>query len=147
MSSPEASPTPRMRALKVTRGQIVARGLTNRCANCGEPTLFQPGMHFRINERCANCGLKFDRGDGFFLGPFVINYTVTAACFIVPALLLSVFDVIGRIATFVAVGGCAFVIPILLYRRSWSWWLMAYFYFLPEKLPKNHSDLREDQEE
>jgi uncharacterized protein (DUF983 family) len=133
--------------MKVTRGQIIARGLTNRCANCGGHTLFKPGMHFRINERCADCGLKFDRGDGFFLGPFVINYTVTAICFIVPVILLSAFGVIGRVATFAAVGAGALAIPILLYRRSWSWWLMTYFYFLPHKLPDNRDGLHEDDDE
>ena len=133
--------------MKVTRGQIVSRGLTNCCANCGRRTLFPPGWHFRINERCANCGLKFDRGDGFFLGPFVINYTVTAACFVVPVMLLNVAGAIGRVTTYVAVGLGAIGLPMLLYRRSWSWWLMAYFYFLPEKLPNNRDGARDDGEE
>ena len=133
--------------MNVTRGQIVARGLANRCANCGGHTLFQPGMHFRINERCADCGLKFDRGDGFFLGPFVINYTVTVAVFIVPVLLLNLSGAIGTIPAIVAAGAGALLIPILLYRRSWSWWLMTYFYFLPKKLPNNRDNLPTDDEE
>lgn len=133
--------------MKVTRSQIVARGLANRCANCGGRTLFRPGMHFRINERCSDCGLKFDRGEGFFLGPFVINYTVTVAVFIVPVILLSAFGAIGTATAILAAVAGAVVIPITLYRVSWSWWLMTYFYFLPKKLPKNHDALREDQEE
>lgn len=40
----------------------------------------------------------------------------------------------------------AVVIPVLLYRRSWSWWLMAYFYFLPHKLPNNQDAPRDDEE-
>jgi hypothetical protein len=49
--------------------------------------------------------------------------------------------------TLVLAGLGALVIPALLYRRSWSWWLMVYFYFLPQKLPNNHDELREDEEE
>jgi hypothetical protein len=41
----------------------------------------------------------------------------------------------------------AIVLPVLLYRRSWSWWLMVYFYFLPQKLLNNRDELHEDEEE
>src|SRR5882724_2733092 len=109
--------------MPVTRRQIIRRGLSGHCPNCGGHTLFPPGAHFTIHERCANCGLKFNRGEGFFLGPFVINGTMTAI---------------------IAAGTGAFVLPLLLYRRSWSWWLLAYFFFLPQKLPQNHDALRED---
>ncbi len=132
----------------VSRNQIVTRGLTGRCPNCGSAhALFKPGSHFKINDECPACGLKLDRGDGFFLGPFVINYTVTIAVFIVPVILLSIFNVIGSL-TAIALGGLGGLgIPLLLYRTSWSWWLMTYFYFLPEKLPNNRGALREDGEE
>ena len=133
--------------MKVTRGQIVARGWAGQCSNCGGATLFPPGAGFKISERCAQCGLKFDRGDGFFLGPFVINYTVTVAFLIVPIILLNAARVIGPGTTLACAGGVALGVPVLLYRRSWSWWLMAYFYFLPQKLPANRDAQREDEEE
>ncbi|MCX6955096.1 MAG: DUF983 domain-containing protein [Verrucomicrobia bacterium] len=133
--------------MPVTRPQIVSRGLKNCCPNCGHQTLFQPGTRFTLNHECPDCGLKLDRGDGFFLGPFVINYTFTIACFIVPVILLSIFGVIGP-ATAIALGGaCALVVPLLLYRTSWSWWLMTYFYFLPQKLPANRTDASDSDEE
>ena len=133
--------------MPVSRWTIISRGLSNHCPNCGKATLFSPAAHFTINPRCAECGLKFDRGDGFFLGPFVINYTVIVVTFIIPVILLSVF---GFIRTSVALGLAAFGatgLPILLYRRSWSWWLMAYFFFLPQKLPQNRNESHEDEEE
>ena len=133
--------------MTVTRGQIVSRGLRNQCPNCGAATLFPPGMSFKINERCGSCRLKFDRGEGFFLGPFVINYTLTVAGFIVPVILLNVRGVLGTTATVTAAALGATLIPVLLYRRSWGWWLMAYFYFLPQKLSANSNELHEDQEE
>lgn len=46
-----------------------------------------------------------------------------------------------------AIALAALVIPTLLYRRSWGWWLTAYFYFLPQKLPNNHGADGEDLEE
>ena len=132
--------------MNVTRGQIIARGFANRCPNCGGHTLFQPGARFRINPRCPGCGLKFDRGDGFFLGPFVINYSVTVFGFVAPVILLYFFRKIGPLTTLIAAGLGTFGLPILFYRRSWSWWLMIYFYFLPGKLTNNHEGLEDDEE-
>ena len=54
--------------MKVTRLQIVARGLSNRCPNCGGRTLFREGTLFQVNAACPRCGLKIERDDGFFLG-------------------------------------------------------------------------------
>lgn len=133
--------------MPVSRNQIIARGLHHACPNCGARSLFQPGRHFTVNRACPHCGLKLDRGDGFFLGPFVISYTVTVAFAIVPVIVLSVFGVIGTATAITLGGACALAVPLLLYRTSWSWWLMCYFYFLPEKLPNNRGALREDEEE
>ena len=91
--------------------------------------------------------MKFDRGEGFFLGPFVINYTVTVALFIVPVILLHVSGRLGLATTIEAAGAGAIFLRMLLYRRSWSWWLMGYFYFILQKLPKNRGALGEDAEE
>jgi uncharacterized protein (DUF983 family) len=133
--------------MNVTRRQILARGLANECPNCGGHTLFQPAARFRINPRCTHCGLKFDRGDGFFLGPFVLNYGVTVFGFVAPVILLYFFRRIGPWPTFLATAAGVLVLPVLLYRASWSWWLMLYFYFLPERLTANRSDQSADDEE
>ncbi|MGA3007996.1 MAG: DUF983 domain-containing protein [Opitutaceae bacterium] len=133
--------------MPVTRGQIIARGLSHRCPNCGAQTLFKEGAYFKIDERCARCGLRFDRGDGFFLGPFVINYGVIAFGFVLPILFLYAMGVLKPVAAIATSATGAVLLPVLLYRLSWSWWLMAYFYFLPQKLPDNRDALREDEEE
>ena len=133
--------------MQVTRIQIIERGLANHCCNCGADTLFKPGRLFGVNESCANCGMKFDRGDGFFLGPFVMNYGVTVFGFVLPVIGLYLFHHLGGPAAITLAGAGAVVLPALLYRRSWSWWLTGYFYFLPTKLPANHDELREDEEE
>lgn len=81
--------------------------------------------------------MTLDPGGGFWLGPWVINYTVTAVCFVSPILVLGIRDVLPlKLAIALAVTG-GLVIPLLLYRRSWSCWLMLYFFFFPYKLPAN----------
>ena len=91
--------------MKVTRAQIVARGLTNRCPNCGGHTLFRAGTLFEVNAECPNCGLKIERDEGFFLGSLSLNYGVTLVCFLTPVLLLWYYDVLGdKLA--IACDGC-----------------------------------------
>jgi uncharacterized protein (DUF983 family) len=125
--------------MKVTRLQIVARGLTNRCPNCGRRTLFVPGKPFTVNKNCPACGfvIERDNDEGFFLGSLSLNYGVTLVGFLLPVLLLAYNDVIGvTTATVLAIVG-AVGVPMLLYRPSRSWWLMNYYLFLPHHLPAN----------
>jgi uncharacterized protein (DUF983 family) len=122
--------------MNVTRAQIIRRGLANRCPNCGERTLFPP-RSFRVHRRCPSCGTGFDRGEGFFLGPFVLNYTVCVFFFVLPAILLGSAGVIPWGVALVLAGLGCLVLPALLYRRMWSAWLMLYFYFIPQRLPAN----------
>jgi uncharacterized protein (DUF983 family) len=120
----------------VTRGQILSRGVANECPNCATKTLFPAGS-FRIHRRCPRCGLLLDPGEGFFLGPLVINYTLTVFGFVLPLIWVGIsgFIPLGPALAVAVVGGLG--IPVLLYRRSWGWWLMIYFFFLPDKLPAN----------
>lgn len=121
---------------RVTRGQIVSRGLSNRCPNCGHHSLFPP-RSLRIHPECPDCGARLETGEGSFLGPWTLNYTVTVFLFIVPSIVLAVREVIPwSVGIGLAVFGCL-GLPFLLYRASWSWWIMLYYYFSPEKLPAN----------
>jgi uncharacterized protein (DUF983 family) len=123
--------------MSVTRAQIIQRGLSRQCPNCGRPHTLFPPRSFRVHRRCPVCGTGFDRGEGFFLGPWVINYTFVVFGFVLPAIVLGVRGFIPWSATLlIAAFGCT-VIPFLLYRSTWSWWLMLYFYFLPDHLPAN----------
>ncbi|HVU34365.1 MAG TPA: DUF983 domain-containing protein [Opitutaceae bacterium] len=126
-------------AFKVTRAQIVARGLTNRCPNCGGRTLFKPGTLFQVNESCPVCGFPINRGtdEGFYLGSLSLNYGVTLVCFLLPLALLAYHGVIGATAAIVTALVGAVVVPALLYRPSRSWWLMNYYFFFPQHLPAN----------
>ncbi|MBL9206616.1 MAG: DUF983 domain-containing protein [Opitutaceae bacterium] len=123
--------------MQVTRGQIVARGLSHRCPNCGEHTLFKAGTWFELNRTCPSCRLKLERDEGSFLGAMSLNYGVTLVGFLVPVLLLYLFGVISGMTASVVAGMGAVLVPALFYRSSRSWWLMNYYLVLPHHLPAN----------
>ena len=125
--------------MTVTRGQIVARGLTNRCPNCGGAGLFEPGHLFRVRRACPECGFRVERDndEGFFLGSMSLNYGVTIVGFLVPVMLLAYYKVIGTTVAIVLAGIGAILVPALLYRSSRSWWLMNYYLIFPHHLPAN----------
>lgn len=123
---------------KVTKTQIVLRGLRNQCPNCGGSSLFEKGV--KPYRRCPNCGVAFDRGEGFYLGAMCVNYAVTILFYLIPLLFLAVYGVLETQTAIVLGVVGSFVFPLLFYRSSRSWWLMSYFYFLPQELPANRPD-------
>ncbi|MFM1851406.1 MAG: hypothetical protein RIS54_1090 [Verrucomicrobiota bacterium] len=133
--------------MHVTRVQIVQRGLANRCPNCGNRTLFREGTLFEVNAECPACGLKLERDEGFFLGSLSLNYGVTLVVFLLPVMLLAFAGVIGATTAIVLAGVGAIGFPVLFYRSSRSWWLMAYYYFLPHHLPANQRPIAPDEDE
>jgi predicted RNA-binding Zn-ribbon protein involved in translation (DUF1610 family) len=135
--------------LKVTRLQIVTRGLTNCCPNCGGRTLFRADARFRLNPECPACGFAFERGkdEGFFLGSMSLNYGVTLVAYLLPLALLAYHGVLSLQVAAVLAGVGALGVPALLYRPSRSWWLMNYYFFLPHHLPANGGTGRAGQDD
>ena len=129
--------------MKVTRMQVVTRGLTNRCPNCGNSTLFRKDSLFEVNKECTSCGLRFERDEGFYLGSMSINFGVTLVCFLTPIMILLYKGVIGTTLAIVlaAIGALGF--PVLFYRSSRSWWLMQYYLLFPHHLPANQERARD----
>jgi uncharacterized protein (DUF983 family) len=123
--------------MKVSRLQVVSRGLRNRCPNCGGATLFREGTLFQTNSSCPRCGLMIERDEGFFIGSMSLNYGVTLVLFLVPVMLLAYWGDIGITTAVVVavVGSVGF--PMLFYRSSRSWWLMQYYLLFPQHLPVN----------
>jgi uncharacterized protein (DUF983 family) len=133
--------------MNVTQQQIIQRGLTNCCPNCGGKTLFREGKFFELNRECPQCRLKLEREEGFFLGAMALNYGVTCCVFLAPTALLWYRGVLSdNVAIGVALIG-AFLIPVLLYRSSRSWQLMLYYFFLPQHLPANRRALSGHEDE
>ena len=133
--------------MQVTRLQVVARGLTIRCPNCGGKTLFKPGTLFQVNAACPDCGLVIERDEGSFLGAVALNFGTTVVVFLVPVLLLYLGGVFSGMAASIIAGVGAFGFPILFYRSSRSWWLMNYYFFLPQHLPANLGAQRTGQDQ
>ena len=125
--------------MQVTRVQIIARGLTNRCPNCGAKTLFKAGDFFRVNQQCSACGFVIERAndEGFYLGSASLNFGMTITLYLVPLALLAFYKVIGTTPAIVLAGVGALGFPILFYRSSRSWWLMNYYVLFPHHLPAN----------
>ncbi len=142
LTSPPTSDSSRF---NVTRVQIVGRGLTNRCPNCGCRTLFKAGRFFDMSEACP-CGLRFERDEGSFLGAMSLNYGVTLVVYLLPVLLCYLGGLIpGVLAAWLA-GAGAVGFPVLFYRSSRSWWLMNYYLVVPHHLPANQRQLAEDED-
>ena len=127
--------------MEVSQRQIITRGLTNRCPNCGGRTLFKAGKLFELNEACPACGLKYEKDEGFYLGAMSLNYALTLIGTLTPVALLWYFGVLGGRAAVVLALACSVIIPVLLYRSSRSWQLMLYYFFFPQHLPHNRRAL------
>jgi uncharacterized protein (DUF983 family) len=129
--------------MKVTHGQIIARGLSNCCPNCGGKTLFKPGSMLELADKCSTpgCGLKIEKDEGFFLGAMALNYGVTLVGFLTPVTILWYLGVLSARAAVVAALAGAVLLPLVLYRSSRSWQLMLYYTFLPQHLPANRRAL------
>jgi uncharacterized protein (DUF983 family) len=123
--------------MEVTKGQIITRGLMNRCPNCGGRTLFKAGRFFELNEACPSCGLKYEKDEGFYLGAMSLNYGITLVGALSPVALLWYCGVLGGRAAVVLALVFSVLIPVALYRSSRSWQLMLYYAFFPQHLPRN----------
>jgi hypothetical protein len=132
--------------MRVSRIQILGRGLRNECPNCAAPIRAQAGSRFRVEASCPRCGLVLDQGEGSFLGPVVINYGVTVFGFILPIIILYACKVLSPAVTLALAGGAALFLPILFYRLSWAWWVMLYYFVLTDNLPANRGDRPRDDE-
>lgn len=128
--------------MNVTRQQILKRGLSNCCPNCGGKTLFVPGKIYQMHEQCPACGFKFEGAhghEGFYLRATSLNFGVTLTCYLLPIVVLVFNDLIGEsLAIGLAFG--AVLVPPLLYRPSRSWSLLNYYIFCPDELPANGNE-------
>jgi uncharacterized protein (DUF983 family) len=125
-------------APNVTRRQLLMRGLRCLCPNCGQAKLFETRLH--IHRYCPKCGMRIERSDGYYLGPVCINYGIAVFTFVLPVLLLGFFGYITiKLALAIAFTG-ALLLPVLLYRFSWSYWLMIYYICLPDELHANRPE-------
>jgi uncharacterized protein (DUF983 family) len=58
--------------MTTSRGTVIWRGLTKRCARCGSGHLFS--HYFTMVDDCPRCGLHFERESGYWTGALAINF-------------------------------------------------------------------------
>ncbi len=107
-----------------SRPQLILRGLTRRCAWCGDRQAYFLGW-FKRQEACRNCGHGYRRGDSAFeLGAITANIILTFATILLTILLLvslTAPDVpIATVTIIVVVVGL--VGPALYYPVSFTLW-------------------------
>lgn len=122
-------------ALKITRSDIIARGLLCRCPNCGQRGLL--ATWFRLGKACRSCGMDLARSAGIYSGTTSIGYVAAIVCVIIPVCLLVVSGVLSvRAGVLLGIFG-SFGFIVLIYPAMLCWMVMAYHVALPEELPVN----------
>jgi len=123
-------------ALKITRGDIIARGILCYCPNCGQRGLLK--SWFRLNDACAQgCGLDLAKSAGVYSGTTSIGYVAAIIFVIIPTCFLVVFKLltVGQGVALGILGSLGFI--VLIYPVMLCWMVMAYHLALPEELPAN----------
>ena len=107
-----------------SRPVLLLRGLTRRCAWCGDRRAYFTGW-FKREERCRNCGHGYRRGDSAFeLGAVTANIILTFGTILVTILLLVAFtapDVPIGLVTIVT-AGLGLIGPAVFYPISFTLW-------------------------
>ena len=88
--------------------------------------------------------MTLERGDGFFLGALSINYGIVAFFYISPLLICGFAGWLPLEAVITVAFTGALILPLVLYRLSWSLWLMAYYSILSDELHANRPEDSDD---
>lgn len=118
--------TPQLQPIEtpLTRPRLLARGITRRCAWCGDRKAYFLGW-FKRQERCRSCGHAYRRGDeAFELGAVTANIILTFS-----SILLTILLIVGLTAPDVpvvptVVAACFFAVfgPAIYYPVSFTLW-------------------------
>jgi uncharacterized protein (DUF983 family) len=128
--------------LKITRGDIIARGVLCHCPNCGKRGLL--ASWFRLNKACHACGMDLARSPGLYSGTTSIGYVAAIIFVIIPVSFLVVFKVLS-VTTGVLLGIFgSFGFIVLIYPVMLCWMVMAYHVAMPGELPGNGGGSEEE---
>lgn len=107
-----------------SRPRLLLRGLTRRCAWCGDQKAYFLGW-FKRQDHCRKCGHGYRRGDAAFeLGATTANIILTFGTLLMTMLILIVFtapDVPVVPLTMICVG-IALLGPAIFYPFSFTLW-------------------------
>lgn len=113
-----------------SRARLFARGLTRRCARCGQGRLFHRWT--AMVDACPRCGLVFEQEEGYWVGALTI---ATVAALLVSAAAIVTVTILTwpeiPMAPVMAVGVIGMILfPILFYPFSKTLWVaidLAFF--------------------
>ncbi len=108
---------------------MLERGFLLHCPVCGQGKLFRG--FFKMNERCPICGLVYEREVGYFSSAMAINLIVSELLITAIVLPLAWNQQIPLLPILLWSSPLPFLLPILLYRHSRSFWLSFNHYFHP----------------
>ncbi|HAZ66453.1 MAG TPA: hypothetical protein DCY41_06830 [Opitutae bacterium] len=121
--------------MPISRTQIIARGLTCACPNCGNWGLLR--SWFKLQPACTGCGMNLSKSDGFYTGTTSIGYVASIICVLIPVCVLVVKKALPAwLGVLLGIGG-SFAFVVVLYPVMLCWMVMAYHVALPLELPAN----------
>ena len=116
-----------------SHGQLLLRGLTRRCAWCGDRRAFFVGWFKRV-EQCRRCGHGYRRGDhAFELGALTANIILTFGTILL-TILVTVVATLPDVQVWWVVGpACAVALfgPLIFYPVSFTLWQAIDLWMLP----------------
>ena len=124
MTTSGSAPAPQPITKLPSRPGLLWRGITRRCAWCGDRKAFFLGW-FKRQERCRRCGHSYRRGDAAFeWGAVTANIIITFLVIMVAILVIVIAVASGApVLPWVLVGAAAALLgPILFYPVSFTLW-------------------------
>lgn len=118
--------------MPVSRLILLIRGARGQCPRCQASDLFQ--SRFRLRPKCLNCGLPLEQEDGWSLGAFPLNYSITCLGWILPIALAFILGWLTLTPALLLAGFGALLLPFVTYRFSKSLWIGLYYAILPHEL-------------
>ncbi len=116
-----------MKPRTVTPARMILRGLARRCPFCGHNKIFD--SWFKLKDRCPSCGHRFNQEEGFYIGAYAINFSITEGLLLlclIPYILISASnpDFELNVVPFAIVAFVAAIVgPILFFPFSRSLWV------------------------
>jgi uncharacterized protein (DUF983 family) len=111
-------------AVAPSRPRLLARGITRRCAWCGDRRAYFTGW-FERQERCRACGHAYRRGDAAFeLGAVTANIILTFSSILLTILVLVAFTApdVPTVPIVIATAAVGLIGPALFYPVSFTLW-------------------------
>lgn len=103
--------------------RLFTRAARLRCPVCGSGGLFRRWVD--LAERCPRCRLRFERGEGEFIGAIGVNTIVSFGAILVATVIAAVFIAQGASAVGFLVGAVvvAVIVPLVFFPFSKTLWV------------------------